>query len=158
MSEKVEKLRKALKKELEGDPSFVITNKDKMFKKMKKEIGSKVNYLITGHSHKERAIAREEPGCYYFNTGTWIRLIRLTEDVLKNSEEFARVYAAFESGSMEQLDAINDLGPAHDQPLVMLRPTVVSIVEKDGQTYGELSRANKDGSLQPVENTRLPAN
>ncbi|MGD8670207.1 MAG: metallophosphoesterase, partial [Desulfobacterales bacterium] len=27
---KVEKLRKALKKELEGDPSFVITNKDKM--------------------------------------------------------------------------------------------------------------------------------
>lgn len=155
---KVEKLRKALKKELEGDPSFVITNKDKMFKKMKKEIGSKVNYLITGHSHKERAIAREEPGCYYFNTGTWIRLIRLTEDVLKNSEEFARVYAAFESGSMEQLDAINDLGPAHDQPLVMLRPTVVSIVEKDGQTYGELSRANKDGSLQPVENTRLPAN
>ncbi len=155
---KVEKLRKALKKELEADQSFEITNKDKMFKKMKKEIGSKVNYLITGHSHKERAIAREEPGCYYFNTGTWIRLIRLTEDVLGNSEEFARVYAAFESGSMEQLDAINDLGPSHDQPLVMLRPTVVSIVEKDGETYGELSRADKDGSLQPVENTRLPAN
>ena len=155
---KVEKLRKALIKELEGDQSFVIANADKMFKKMKKEIGSKVHYLITGHSHKERAIAREEPGCYYFNTGTWIRLIRLTADVLGNSEEFARVYAAFESGSMEQLDAINDLGPSHDQPLVMLRPTVVSIVEKDGQTDGELSRANKDGSLQSVENTRLPAN
>jgi UDP-2,3-diacylglucosamine pyrophosphatase LpxH len=154
--EKVEKLRKALKKNLESDRSFIITEKDKMFKKMKKEIGSKVNYLITGHSHKERAIARKASDCYYFNSGTWIRLIRLTEDVLGNSEEFARVYAAFESGSMEKLDAINDLGPSHDQPLVMLKPTVVSVVEKDGETYGELRHANPNGSLQPVENTRLP--
>jgi UDP-2,3-diacylglucosamine pyrophosphatase LpxH len=153
---KVEKLRKALKENLESDQSFVITEKDKMFKEMKKKIGSKINYLITGHSHKERAIARKAPDCYYFNSGTWIRLIRLTEDVLGNSEEFARVYAAFESGSMEQLDAINDLGPSHDQPLVMLKPTVVSIVEKDGETYGELRHANPDGSLKPVENTRLP--
>ncbi len=153
---RVEKLRKALKENLESDQSFVITEKDKMFKKMKKEIGSKINYLITGHSHKERAIARKAPDCYYFNSGTWIRLIRLTEDVLGNSEEFARVYAAFESGSMEQLDAINDLGPSHDQPLVMLKPTVVSIVEKDGESYGELRHANPDGSLKPVENTRLP--
>lgn len=155
---KVEKLRKALEKNLEGDQSFIVTQEDKMFNKMKNEVGSKVNYLITGHSHKERAIARKAPDCYYFNSGTWIRLIRLTEDVLGSSEEFARVYAAFESGSMEQLDAISDLGPSHDQPLVMLRPTVVSIVEKDGKTFGELRRANPDGSLKPVENTRLPAN
>jgi UDP-2,3-diacylglucosamine pyrophosphatase LpxH len=154
---KVEKLRKALKKNLKDDQSFVITEKDKMFNKMKKEVGSEINYLITGHSHKERAIARKTDGCYYFNSGTWIRLIRLTEDVLENSEEFARVYAAFESGSMKQLDDINDLGPSRDKPLVMLRPTVVSIVEKDGKTYGELRHANPDGSLQPVENTRLPA-
>jgi hypothetical protein len=80
----------------------------------------------------------------------------LTDNILENSEEFARVYAAFESGSMEKLDAINNLGPSHDQPLVMLKPTVVSIVEKDGKTYGELRHARPDGSLQPVENTRLP--
>lgn len=153
---KVEKLRKALQKNLGDDQSFIATQKDDLFKKMTKVVGSKVNYLITGHSHKERAIARKEPGCYYFNSGTWIRLIRLTEDVLGNSEEFARVYAAFESGSMEKLDAINDLGPSHDQPLVMQTPTVVSVVEKDGETYGELCHANPDGTLQPVENTRLP--
>lgn len=153
---KVEKLRKALKKELESDQSFIITEKDKLFNKMNKEIGSKVNYLITGHSHKERAIPREASGCYYFNSGTWIRLIRLTEDVLGNDEEFARVYAAFESGSMEQLDAINDLGPSRDQPLVMLIPTVVSIVEKDAETYGELRHVNQDGTVRPLEHTRLP--
>jgi UDP-2,3-diacylglucosamine pyrophosphatase LpxH len=154
---KVEKLRKALKKNLEGDPSFVLTQKDDMFKKMKKEIGSKVNYLVTGHSHKERAIERKAPGCYYFNSGTWIRLIQLTDNILENSEEFARVYAAFESGSMEKLDAINNLGPSHDQSLVMLKSTVVSIVEKDGKTYGELRHAKPDGSLQPLENTRFPS-
>jgi UDP-2,3-diacylglucosamine pyrophosphatase LpxH len=154
--DKVEKLRKALKKNLEGDPSFVITHEDKMFEKMTKVVGSNVNYLITGHSHKERAIARREPDCYYFNSGTWIRLIRLTEDVLDSSEEFARVYAAFQSGSMQKLDDINDLGPNRDKPLVMLVPTVVSIVERDGQTYGELQHANPDGSLQAIENTRLP--
>jgi len=153
---KAEKLRKALKKNLESDQSFVVTQKDDLFKKMKKETGSKVNYLVAGHSHKQRAIERKAPDCYYFNSGTWIRLIRLTEDVLGNSEEFARVYAAFKSGSMEKLDAIKDLGPSHDQPLVMLNPTVVSIVEKDGETYGELRHANPDGSLRPVENTRLP--
>ncbi|UCE64141.1 MAG: hypothetical protein JSU59_03075, partial [Nitrospirota bacterium] len=155
---KVEKLRRALKENLAKDQSFITTDKDKMFKKMKNAIGSKVNYLITGHSHKERAIARKAPDCYYFNSGTWIRLIRLTEDVLGNSEEFARVYAAFESGSMAELDAINDLGPSQDHPLVMLRPTVVSIVEKDGVTCGELRHAKPDGSLEAVENTRLPAN
>jgi UDP-2,3-diacylglucosamine pyrophosphatase LpxH len=153
---KVEKLRKALKQELEGDQSFNITEKDKLFNKMNKEIGSEVNYLITGHSHKERAIPREASDSYYFNSGTWIRLIRLTEDVLGKTEEFARVYAAFESGSMEQLDAINDLGPSRDQPLVMLIPTVVSIVEKEGETYGELRHVNQDGTVQAIENTRLP--
>jgi hypothetical protein len=80
----------------------------------------------------------------------------LTEDVLKEPDEFKRVYAAFESGLMEQLDAIDNLGPDKNKPLVMLTPTVVSIFEKGGKTYGELCHAKKDGTLQPVENTRLP--
>jgi hypothetical protein len=153
---KVEKLRKALKKNLEHDHTFKLTHKDDMFKKMDKELGTEVNYLITGHSHLERAIERSAPDCYYFNSGTWIRLIRLTEEILGDSEEFARVYEAFKSGSMQQLDEINNLGPSHDHPLVMLKPTVVSVVEKDGETYGELRHAKPDGSLEPVENTQLP--
>jgi hypothetical protein len=57
---------------------------------------------------------------------------------------------------MEQLDGINDLGPSHNQPLVILKPTVVSIVEKDGDTFGELRYARPDGTLQADEKTRLP--
>jgi hypothetical protein len=153
---KVEKLRKALKKNLEHDRSFKLTHKDDMFKKMDKEMGTEVNYLITGHSHLERAIERSAPDCYYFNSGTWIRLIRLTEEILGDSEEFARVYEAFKSGSMQKLDEVNDLGPTRDHLLVLLKPTVVSVVEKDGETYGELRHVQPDGSFQSVENTQLP--
>lgn len=153
---KVEKLRNAFKKNLKGDQTFEVAYQDDTFKKMDKQIGSNVNYLITGHTHLERAIPRSAPGCYYFNSGTWIRLVGLTDEMLGNPQEFGRVYAAFESGSMKQLDGINDLGPSHNQPLVILKPTVVSIVEKDGDTFGELRYARPDGSLQSVENTRLP--
>ena len=153
---KVDKLRKALKKNLERDHTFKLTHKDDLFKQMDTKMGTEVNYVITGHKHLERAIERSAPDCYYFNSGTWIRLIQLTEEVLGNSEEFARVYAAFKSGSMAELDGINNLGPSADQPLVVLRPTVVSVVEKDGETYGELCHAQPDGSLEPVEDTQLP--
>ena len=153
---KIEKLRKALKKNLEHDHTFKLNHKDDMFKKMDKEMGTEVNYLITGHSHLERAIERSSPDCYYFNSGTWIRLIQLTEAILGDSEEFARVYEAFKSGSMQKLDEINDLGPTRDHSLVMLKPTVVSVVEEDGKTYGELRHAQSDGSLEPVDNSQLP--
>lgn len=153
---KVEKLRKALKKNLEHDHTFEVTHEDKTFKMVDKEMGTDVDYVITGHTHLERAIERSAPGCYYFNSGTWIRLIQLTNEILRSPEEFARVYAAFKSGSMKQLDETNDLGPSHDQPLVLLKPSVVSVVEKNGETFGELCHAQPDGSLQPVENTRLP--
>lgn len=153
---KVEKLRTALEKNLKGDQTFNITYEDHMFSQLDKQAGPNVDFLITGHTHLERAIPRSAPGCFYFNSGTWIRLIRLTDEIVGDSKEFARTYQAFESGSMERLDQIKDLGPSKDQPLVMLRPTVVSIVAKDGETFGELHHVQSNGSLQPVQGTRLP--
>jgi UDP-2,3-diacylglucosamine pyrophosphatase LpxH len=153
---KVEKLRKVLKKNLELDRTFSVTQEDDLFKNTDAQWGSNVNYLITGHTHLERAIPRSFSGCYYFNSGSWIRMIRLTDEILNDPGEFARVYAAFESGTMKELDAVNDLGPSHDQPLVMFKPTVVSIVDKGGETFGELRHVQPDGSLRSVEGTRLP--
>lgn len=153
---KAENLRKALKKNLQEDQTFSITHKDETFIEIDKQAGPNVHFLITGHTHLERAIARSTPGCYYYNSGTWIRLIQLTADILENSDEFARVYKAFESGTMEQLDAIKDLGPQRNQPLVLSRPTVVSVIAKDGDTFGELHHVQTDGSLQPVKDSKYP--
>lgn len=154
--DKAENLRKALAKNLQEDQTFSITHRDQTFIEIDKQAGSNVHFLVTGHTHLERAIARSAPGCYYYNSGTWIRLIQLNADVLNNPDEFARVYKSFESGTMEQLDEIKDLGPKHDQHLVLSRPTVVSIVAKDGNTFGELNHVHTDGSLQPVENSKYP--
>ena len=153
---KAENLRTALRKNLEQDQTFEITHQDHTFQEIDKLAGPKVHFLITGHTHLERAFARSAPGCFYFNSGTWIRLIQLTDEILGDSREFARAYKAFEIGSMEKLDSIKDLGPAHDKPLVMLKPTVVSIVVKDGETFGELHHVQTDGSLHAAENTRFP--
>ncbi|MEN6330790.1 MAG: metallophosphoesterase [Smithella sp.] len=153
---KAENLRKALEKNLQEDQTFEITHQDQTFIDIDKQAGPNVHFLITGHTHLERAIARSTPGCYYYNSGTWIRLIQLTYDILNNSDEFARVYKAFESGTMEELDSIKDLGPKRNQPMVLSRPTVVSIIAKDGDTFGELHHVQTDGSLQPVENSKYP--
>jgi hypothetical protein len=122
------------------------------------EIGDGIDYLIAGHTHLERAIEREHRGQsrYYYNSGTWIRLIRLTEDVLEDADQFARVYQAFKAREISALDSVKNLGPDRNQPLVLLRPTVVSIVKGSDGVYGEINRAQPDGSLAPVPNTRFP--
>jgi hypothetical protein len=154
--QKAEKLRKALEKNLMEDQTFEITYQDKTFKDIDKLAGPQVHFLITGHTHLERAIERSSPGRFYFNSGTWIRLIQLTDQILGDSKEFARTYKAFESGTMANLDAIQDLGPGHDQRLVLLKPTVVVIKSEGGQTFGELHYAQSNGTLQAVKNSRLP--
>ncbi len=154
--DKVEKLRLAFQKNLKEDQTFEITHQDQTFKEMDELAGPVVHFLITGHTHLERAIARSTPGCFYYNSGTWIRLIQLTDDILGNAHEFARAYKAFESGSMETLDQITDLGPQRNQPLVIIKPTVVSIAVKGAETFGELHHVQTDGSLRPVENSRFP--
>ena len=154
--DKAENLRTALRKNLEQDQTFETTHQDQTFQEIDKLAGPKVHFLITGHTHLERAIARSTPGCFYFNSGTWIRLIQLTDEILEDPHEFARAYKAFESGSMEILDQITDLGRQKNQPLVIIKPTVVSIVAKDGETFGELHHVQSDGSLHSIENTKYP--
>ena len=152
--DKAENLRMALEKNLKEDQTFEITYQDQTFTEIDKQAGPNVHFLITGHTHLERAIERSAPGCYYYNSGTWIRLIQLTDEILGSSDEFARTYKAFESKSMEILDSIK-IGPAQE-PLVLPRPTVVSIIAKDGETFGELHHVQTDGSLQAVENSKFP--
>lgn len=150
-----ELLRRALQKLLRKDRSFDLGFRDGTFTELDEEIGAEVDYLVAGHTHLERAIERRHPGRYYFNSGTWIRLIELTDEVLNDADEFGRVYAAFKAGSMEALDELVDLG-RNRQDLVRIRPTVVSIVQEQGRTHGQLCHAGKDGGLQPVPGTRFP--
>lgn len=146
-------LRKHLRKTLVEDRSFDLEDPDEQFTLLDDAVSDQVHYLIAGHTHLERSIKRRFDGCYYFNSGTWTRLIQLTHEILDNDEEFEIVYKSFLSGDIRSLDEIHGLG-SEMMSLVRIRPTVVSIVAEDGVVYGELRHAQEDGSLLAVAGSR----
>ena len=156
-----ELLRRALRKWLANDTSYDPSAPDDTFEELDKACGQDIEFVIAGHTHLRRAIHRRRANGYYFNSGTWIRLIQLRDEVLDDAEQFARVWAAFSAGSMKALDDLRDLGKTRNQALVEDTSTVVGIHAPTGsatRTWGQLYAAQDDGTLEPVERTRLPAN
>jgi hypothetical protein len=148
---KSEVLRAALDG-LKRDRSFEVDQQDLVFKTIDQRMGP-FDYVVTGHTHHERALRRAASRGYYYNTGTWARLIRFTDTMLNDAAEFQRVFAAFEAGTMQALDA--------EPNLVLRKPAVVSICRYGASTYGELRHVRVTGSqadLDPVTGTRFGRN
>lgn len=143
---KPEVLREALEN-LENDRSFDIVAQDDAFHEYQKQTSSDVHFLVTGHTHLERALRLEEDQeRYYYNSGTWVRLIQFTKDVLGSESEFERIYNALDAGTMEALD--------QEEGLILSRPTVVAIWAEENGTHAELERV-VDGSLVKVEGSHF---
>ncbi len=136
---KEEGLRKALKDWLEDDKTFKVNNKDNYYKIMQERVGDQVDFIITGHSHKPRAL--ELGGNrYYYNCGTWIRTLRLTSEVLDDAKAFEEtVWPALKSGKLEVLDKAKIPGPNGTKvPLLFDRTNVVQISAQDNSAVGRL--------------------
>jgi UDP-2,3-diacylglucosamine pyrophosphatase LpxH len=103
------------------DSSFLPESEDAVFRDLDASIGPDIDFLIAGHTHLERALRRTRGNGYYFNSGTWARLISLTSELLHDPKQFQQVYKAFQARTMEALDA--------HPSLVVRRPTVVSIFQ-----------------------------
>jgi hypothetical protein len=73
-------------------------------------------------------------GRYYFNTGTWIRLLRFTPAVLKDSASFQPVYNVLEDGRLSAIDAANFSG----ESFVMDRSSAVCIKADSAGVTGTL--------------------
>ncbi|HSN05673.1 MAG TPA: hypothetical protein VLS44_11845, partial [Nitrospira sp.] len=98
-------------------------------------------------------------GKYYYNTGTWIRLIGLPPELLTDKEQFEAVFKAFQTGTMAALDNLR-LGfsrTTEPRPLVLTPSTVVTIAvdSKTKKTYGVMREAQDNGNLQEVPGTRM---
>jgi hypothetical protein len=122
-------LRNALD-DLQKDRSFDWRTKDETFEKLDEAVASGVDFILTGHTHLERALPRSKRGGYYFNSGTWVRLIRLEADVLTDQEKFNKVYGTLAAGSMAALDQFPGL--------VLRRHTVVAVHPTPTGIRGEL--------------------
>jgi UDP-2,3-diacylglucosamine pyrophosphatase LpxH len=138
-----EVLREALE-QLHQDRSFDLKNEDETFKRLDDLIGDSFDFIISGHTHLERALPRRKKKGWYYNSGTWIRLIKLEAAVLKDEALFAQVFDAFKAGTMAALDNFN-----LPYPLVMRRLTVVAITTDGQGTKGKLMYVNQNtkGSL-----------
>jgi UDP-2,3-diacylglucosamine pyrophosphatase LpxH len=144
-----EVLREALSK-LREDRSFDFDVEDATFQALDEQIGGEAEFVIAGHTHLERALPRKKGHGWYFNSGTWARLIKLERDVLDSADLFSGVYDAFKARSMRALDEFDKAS------LVIRRLTVVAVWAEGGRTSGELRRVSIEPDaplLRPVEKT-----
>jgi UDP-2,3-diacylglucosamine pyrophosphatase LpxH len=138
-----EALRRALKDWLKDDRTFSHDVEDDTFKAVTASVGAEVDFVVTGHTHLERAIDMGG-GRGYFNTGTWIRLLRITDEMLENTKSFAPVYEVLMNGSMKAIDAASIGG----RPFVLDRTSAVSIRTTNDGALGTLVHVLGDGTRQ----------
>ncbi len=142
---KEEGLRRALKDWLKDDTTFEVDKEDEYYRTMKERVGDQIDFVITGHSHKPRAL-KLDGSRYYYNCGTWIRTLRLTKEVLDDAEAFEKnVWPRLTSGKMEALDEAEIPGPEGKMvPLLYDRTNVVKISAQGNSAVGELLRVTDD--------------
>ncbi len=102
--DKVEAVREALEG-LKENKSFDIDDPDQTFKALDEHVGAEIDFILAGHTHLERALPRRNGCGYYFNSGTWARLIRLDTAALSNPDRFREIFNVLEAGTVQALDA-----------------------------------------------------
>ena len=140
-----EALRVALLDWWRQDRSLDRGHRDETCTEIVAKLGQAVDFVVTGHTHLERAI--DLGGRYYFNSGTWIRLIHFDEALLADRAAFAPLYQILKRGKMCELDNANFGG----KPLVLDQSSSVSIGVENGVTVGKLNHVNASGVPQCVE-------
>jgi UDP-2,3-diacylglucosamine pyrophosphatase LpxH len=146
--ETAEVLREALQG-LRKDRSFEWDCEDATFRILDRQIGESAEFVVAGHTHLERALPRARGRGWYFNSGTWARLIKLETKVLEDAAEFRKIFRGFSQGTLADLDGMPDL--------VIRRLTVIAIWSEGGATHGELRHISSPPGplLSPVPNSRF---
>jgi UDP-2,3-diacylglucosamine pyrophosphatase LpxH len=98
----VEALRCALLDWHRDDHSFDLTDEDATFRSVSREVGPDVDVIVTGHTHLERAIVT--PTRAYYNTGTWIRVIRFPDFALVDPLQFRAMYGLLDLATLADFD------------------------------------------------------
>jgi UDP-2,3-diacylglucosamine pyrophosphatase LpxH len=100
--DKVEALRRALLDWHDDDHGFDLTHQDETYRRTLAGVGPEIDVIVTGHTHLERAIISARRA--YYNTGTWIRVIRFPPVTLKDASQFANLYALLDRARLADLD------------------------------------------------------
>ena len=145
---KDEALRRALQDWLKDDQTFVVDNQDDTYKDITAAIGPSIDFIVTGHTHLERAIDMGG-NRYYFNCGTWIRLLSFTDAMLKDTNTFKPVYELLvnNQGRMELIDQAKFPDKSGKEvPFVLNQTSAVSIKQENDKVVGRLTHILGDGT------------
>ena len=136
---KPEAIRHAVRDWSLGDHSFVLSHQDELYTKLmvwlrQRRKQRRFDFVIAGHSHLARAIENDD-GSYYFNSGTWMQLIRLSPAHLAQEERFQKIYDDL-FGEKAKRKTLSQLAQQSD--LIWNRPTVVRVRTTKRGAEGEL--------------------
>ena len=115
-------------------------------------IGPSIDFIVTGHTHLERAIDRGG-NRYYFNCGTWIRLLRFTDAMLENTVTFKPVFDLLvnNQGRMELIDQAKFPDESGKEvPFVLNQTSAVSIKQENAKVVGRLNHIQGNGTGAPI--------
>jgi UDP-2,3-diacylglucosamine pyrophosphatase LpxH len=139
---------------LKKDRSFKLVAKDDTFNDLDALVSSDMDFILAGHTHLERALKRKRKtssgkDAFYYNTGTWARLMQYDRVTLGNFQQFQAVFQtlADTAGGMAALDKRANL--------VLRRPTVASIRVEQGKVAGRLHHVTDGNPLSDIENTKF---
>jgi UDP-2,3-diacylglucosamine pyrophosphatase LpxH len=124
------------------DRTFTVTDPDATYKLVDKYVNKSFEWVLAGHTHLERVVARAEGGGTYINTGTWIPLIQLQPERLTSVSAFRPVFDILESS--RTVSALSRM-----PGLIQQRPAVASIERDGGRASAQLRRVSLlNGQLQ----------
>jgi hypothetical protein len=140
----VEAARRALEDWLFDDKTFDVnaaTDDGGVYERMQDRVGGSVDFVITGHTHLPRALPLRRGSGYYYNSGTWIRTLRLTPQALEPKAFKERVWPVLIAKRMSALDEAMIPGKGgKDERLVWDRTNAVRISSQKAAVVGDLLR------------------
>ncbi len=134
---------------LAKDQSFELAEADSTYQRATAKISPEIAFVITGHTHFLRAIAR--PRGAYFNSGTWARLIQVQPEQLKDEASFQPIFQVLSATTLDELDRIQ---AENAVKVVQKLCPVVHLYEAHGRCIAELKQV-RAGALVMLENTRF---
>lgn len=148
-------MRKALVNWLTEDTTWRLDRKDSAFEAVDKLIGDDIDFTLVGHTHLRRAILRDHGRSFYFNSGTWIRLMAITPAMLDEDDLFDKLWQILEDGKMTVLDDPSQIGITDFQVVKRIRTVIGIETDEQGQVHGRLYEVNgeADFTLDPVANS-----
>jgi hypothetical protein len=128
-----------------GQTTFLYNDpNDEQFIALDREVDPSVDFIFAGHTHLARLVKRRNGEGFYCNTGTWMRLLRLSPALLADDKAWMSAREALLQGDVAKIDdwrwsdAPQDVS-ARDRSLLLDR---CSIAKVERSSNGTIVRAS----------------